>query len=143
MSAETPFRPLGFWLKLLDRLIEENLDTALRPFSLTRRHWQILNLVAQGPQTVNAVMTELAAFVPEESQQEAILTELISASWVQYKQDELTLAVSAEDRLVPVRAAINQARAQVSIGVSRSNYDTTITTLETMCRNLGWANTTA
>jgi hypothetical protein len=143
MSAQTPFRPLGYWLKLLDRLIDENLDAALRPFSLTRRHWQILNLVAQGPQTVNAVMTEVAAFVLGESQQEAILTELVSASWVQNRDNELTLTVSAVDRLVPVRAAINQARTQVSIGVSRSDYDTTITTLETMCRNLGWADTTA
>jgi hypothetical protein len=36
-------RPIGYWLKHLDRLIEDTFERTLSMEGLTRRHWQVLN----------------------------------------------------------------------------------------------------
>ena len=46
MGISTDRRPIGFWLKLVDRLLDERLDETLG--DLTRRHWQVLNVLQQG-----------------------------------------------------------------------------------------------
>jgi hypothetical protein len=45
----TDRRPIGFWLKLVDRLIDERLGAPLG--TLSRRHWQVMNVVHHGPAT--------------------------------------------------------------------------------------------
>ncbi|MBC7518186.1 MAG: MarR family transcriptional regulator [Microbacteriaceae bacterium] len=42
-------RPIGFWLKLVDQLIDERFDTTLDEHGVTRRQWQMLNLLRRGP----------------------------------------------------------------------------------------------
>src|SRR5215813_2415405 len=42
-------RPIGYWLKHLDRLIEDTFSRALAEQGLTRRHWQVLNTLAREP----------------------------------------------------------------------------------------------
>ena len=42
-------RPIGYWLKHLDRLIETTFSRTLAGQGLTRRHWQVLNTLAHGP----------------------------------------------------------------------------------------------
>ena len=44
-------RPIGYWLKHLDRLIEATFDRTLADVGLGRRHWQTLNTLAGGPAT--------------------------------------------------------------------------------------------
>ena len=39
-------RPIGWWVKELDRLLTEALDTTLEQESLNRTGWQVLNTVA-------------------------------------------------------------------------------------------------
>src|SRR5215471_12935216 len=43
-------RPIGYWLKHLDRLIEAAAERAFAEEKLTRRHWQIMNVLRQSPQ---------------------------------------------------------------------------------------------
>jgi hypothetical protein len=52
-------RPIGFWLKLVDRLI----DAVLGDAGLTRRHWQVLNLLQTQPVTLQRIDTQLAPFL--------------------------------------------------------------------------------
>jgi hypothetical protein len=47
--VNAPLRPIGYWLKRLDRAIEDGFDRDLASWSLTRRHWQILNTLSGGP----------------------------------------------------------------------------------------------
>lgn len=41
-------RPIGYWLKELDRLINERFDEDLAAGELSRRHWQMLHSLAEG-----------------------------------------------------------------------------------------------
>ena len=80
MSGEA--RPIGYWLKLLDRLLEEDLDRTLVPFDLNRRQWQILNVLAKGPSDASAVNRELNAFFVDEAQVNSMLALLKSEGWI-------------------------------------------------------------
>ena len=42
-------RPIGFWLKLVDRLIDEQFDRTLGAHDVSRRQWQLLNILAARP----------------------------------------------------------------------------------------------
>jgi hypothetical protein len=42
-------KPIGYWLKTLDRLIDEYFDRAPADQGVQRRHWQILNILQASP----------------------------------------------------------------------------------------------
>ena len=49
MDAED--RPLGYWLKQVDRLLDDAFDRVLRDEGVTRRHWHVLNVLRRGART--------------------------------------------------------------------------------------------
>jgi hypothetical protein len=58
-------KPIGYWLKTLDRLIDENFDRALAAEGAQRRHWQILNIVKTSPATNARIAAALDPFWTE------------------------------------------------------------------------------
>lgn len=56
-------RPIGYWLKHLDRLIEGNFERTLASDGLTRRHWQVLNTLSTGSRTEAEIVDALAPFL--------------------------------------------------------------------------------
>ena len=85
-------RPIGFWLKLVDRLIDEQFASTLEEHGVTRRQWQLLNVLSQGDATVEQLDAAVAPFLsagvgadgepgePETSAEH--LSELIESAWV-------------------------------------------------------------
>ena len=55
-------RPIGWWVKRLDALREEALDSVVAGEGLTRRHWQVLHLLAEGADQESEVLTANEAF---------------------------------------------------------------------------------
>lgn len=55
-------RPIGYWLKHLDGLIERQFEVALADAGLSRRHWQVLNVLNEAPAGRAAVAEALAPF---------------------------------------------------------------------------------
>ena len=53
-------RPIGYWLKHLDRLIERSFESTLASEALTRRHWQVLNTSHARPSTHAEIASALA-----------------------------------------------------------------------------------
>jgi hypothetical protein len=56
-------RPIGYWLKHLDRLIDDSFSRALAADELTRRHWQVLNTLARGPASPAELTQALEPFL--------------------------------------------------------------------------------
>ena len=48
-------RPIGYWIKHLDGLIEATVDRTLTGQGVTRRHWQALNTLHERPSTQAAI----------------------------------------------------------------------------------------
>lgn len=81
-------RPIGYWLKHLDRLIDQAFERALDADGLTRRHWQVLNTLAAGPTTNAALTAALQPFVQGESMTiEVIITDFLDRGWVRNVPD--------------------------------------------------------
>ena len=143
----TDQRPIGFWLKLVDRLIDEQFATTLDEHGVTRRQWQLLNVLAQSSSTVEQLDAAVAPFLepaagesPAESSVEH-LTELIESGWVDATAAGYELTARGATALERLSGVITEQRTTFSRGISEEDYRTTIDVLERVSRNLGWSDT--
>ena len=74
MGISTDRRPIGFWLKLVDRLLDKRLDETLG--DLTRRHWQVLNVLQQGAVDQAGIDARVRPFLDHESTTKREVAEL-------------------------------------------------------------------
>ncbi len=56
-------RPIGFWLKLVDRLIDEQFAATLEEHGVTRRQWQLPERARREPATVEQLDAAVAPFL--------------------------------------------------------------------------------
>lgn len=126
-------KPIGWWLRHVDGLIESSMDRVLANEGIGRRHWQVLNAVAGGADTEAALDEAMAPFggTPR-----IVLDQLRAQHWVQEAAGRITVTATgsaARGRLV---VAIRDHRARVTDGVTDEQYRTTVETLRRMARNL-------
>lgn len=153
-------RPIGYWLKLVDRMIDEQFASTLEEHGVTRRQWQLLSVLSQGPATVEQLDAAVAPFLsvaellaadtttdsgsdrpdaaPESSA--AHLTELIDSAWV----DATTTGYEVTDRgrgaFSRLSDVVAAQRTLATEGITQQQYDDTLTALERIARNLGWSD---
>ncbi|WP_108249090.1 transcriptional regulator [Planctomonas deserti] len=144
----TTVRPIGFWLKLVDRLIDDGFARTLEEHGVTRRQWQLLTILdanaASGEQLSAAIRPflqgEAAAAVDagEPATAEENLEELMESDWVMLEGGLYALTERGRTLYEKLRVVVTGIRDQVSEGVSEADYATTLVTLERMATNLGW-----
>jgi DNA-binding MarR family transcriptional regulator len=138
MTIPTEPRPIGFWLKLVDRLLDERLGVALG--DLTRRHWQVLNVVQQGPVNQAGIDERARPFLTAGATTTSEAEDLIARGWVS-GADVYTLTELGRLEFQRLLEKVSEDRAQAMTGVPPEDYSTTVTTLERVARNLGWTGT--
>jgi DNA-binding MarR family transcriptional regulator len=144
----TTVRPIGFWLKLVDRLIDDGFARTLEEHGVTRRQWQLLNILdtnaATGEQPSAAIRPFLqgeagaAAEVGEPATAEENLDELMESDWVVLEGELYALTERGRTLFEKLRVIVGGLRERASEGVSEADYATTLLTLERMATNLGW-----
>ena len=140
----TDTRPIGFWLKLVDRLIDEQFARTLEEHGVTRRQWQLLNVLGRGPASVEQLDAEVAPFLqaatddsPAESSVEH-LTELIESAWVDATPTGYELTERGRSSLARLETVVAEQRTVITAGVSEDEYVSTVRVLERMAQNLGY-----
>ena len=133
-------RPIGFWLRLVENLINEQFTATLDEHGVTRVQWQLLNVLAEGDTAVIALDAAVRPFLVAGGEQSSIdhLTELIESGWVDATKTGYELTErghGARDRLSNVVAG---QRTDMAAGVSPEDYMTAVRTLEKIAHNLGW-----
>jgi Transcriptional regulators len=133
-------RPIGYWVKTVDRLIDDQFVAVAGEVGLTRRQWQILNVLTEHPGASRAeVARALAPFLNGVEDLDEHLAGM--AGLVTERPDGLELTPAGRSRLDEVYArSVGDLRARVSAGLTQEDYDTTIRTLERIARNLGWSD---
>lgn len=144
-------RPLGYWIKEIDRRIEADFGRLLAHEGLTRRHWQVLTTLAeQRAGTLAQLDAALAPFTPTTRPQ---LNDLINRGWATESpagaehpepRDQAADQPGREVVLTPAgRAAhdrvaerVRAFRAQVAAGLSERDYATLVALLERVAGNL-------
>ena len=87
-------RPIGYWVKRLDRAIEARFERTLAGHALNRRHWQVLNALREDVRTEGEVERMLEPFWTEDA-----------ITWAQVKADLLSRALISSEELNELVAA--------------------------------------
>ncbi|WP_116247043.1 MarR family winged helix-turn-helix transcriptional regulator [Nocardiopsis sp. FIRDI 009] len=128
--------PIGYWLKHLDRLIENDFDRVLSSESLGRRHWQVLTSLHKEPGTVADLDRRLAPFLEEDEPTVApVVDQLRARGWVEGQQP-LSLTAAGETAHEALFEKVSDARRRLAQGISDQEYRATVDVLERMSANL-------
>jgi len=136
-------RPLGYWLRLVDRLIDEQFATTLEEHGITRRQWQLMNVLAQAPASVAeldaAIAPFLAAATEERERESSVehLTELIESAWVDATPTGYELTVRGQAALERLAVVVAEQRTVITAGVTDAEYQQTVSVLQRVAVNLG------
>lgn len=135
MVERADARPVGFWLKLVDTLIEEQFEAVLEEHGVTRRQWQLLNVLRRGPADRAALDAEVAPFLDgEELSADEHLAELLESGWV---APGYSLTDAGSTALSALGELVAGLRERAARGIDEAEYATTLSVLERMAGNLG------
>jgi hypothetical protein len=135
MSIPTGRRPIGFWLKLVDHLIDGRLEETLG--DLTRRHWQVLNVVQQGAVDQAGIDARVRPFLSGESTTAREVADLRERGWI-VGIDTMELTELGTEEFRRLLDLVSADRSRLLAGIASEDYAATVSTLERMARNLGW-----
>ncbi|MGW5880499.1 MarR family winged helix-turn-helix transcriptional regulator [Nocardiopsis terrae] len=128
--------PIGFWLKHLDRLIENDFDHALASESLGRRQWQVLNSLHGEPGTVHDLDQRLTPFLEEDETTVAPVVETLRRrGWVS-GSESLELTPEGHRAHEELLGQVQRTRSRLCEGISDQEYRDTVNVLERMSANL-------
>jgi len=130
-------RPIGYWLKELDRLIDQQFERQLEEAGLSRRQWQLLNLLEDGPRSIPELESELEPFLQDDPDDlsEAI-SGLVTRGWADSQDNVVTLTETGRAQFGRVKTKIAELRQDLMIGISADEYRATIDVLARMAANL-------
>jgi DNA-binding MarR family transcriptional regulator len=132
-----PERPIGYWLKNLDRLIDAQCERQLGDAGLSRRQWQLINLLEDGPRSVPELHTELEPFLQDapDDLQDA-LSGLVGRGWADSQDEIVALTEIGQAQFGLVKANVAELRQTLMIGISAEEYQAIIDVLIRMAANL-------
>jgi hypothetical protein len=134
-------RPIGYWLRLVDGLIDDQFAATLDEHGVTRMQWQLMNVLARGQASVEMLDAAVKPFLVAGGETTLDhLTELIESAWVDATPTGYELTERGHGALDRLTNVVAGQRTDMSAGVAESEYLTTIGTLERMARNLGWSD---
>jgi DNA-binding MarR family transcriptional regulator len=128
-------RPVGWWVKRLDELLERGLDDVVAAEGLTRRHWQVLDSLAAGEPTRAELAGTLASFATP-GQVDDVVADLAARAWVEESGAGLTLTHDGRAAHGRLAGAVAAFRRRVAEGLSAEEYAATVAGLARMVANL-------
>ena len=131
-------QPIGYWLKHLDRLIDQAAERALAEEHLTRRHWQIMNVVRNSPLGPAALADALRPFWDRGAiTLDQVTGELAGRGWLtRDAAGQYVLTRAGQAAHAAVQEKIYGIRAQFLMGLTEDDYLHTVLMLQRMAANL-------
>lgn len=132
----TTTTPIGLLLRTLDRLIDERFEEALGARGITRRQWQLLNTLAGGTRTTEALTAAVAPFLTGQETVDRHLGPLVDTGAVLHRGDGYALTDRGRTLVAALAHEVRTVRDLAVEGLPDGEYQRTVTTLETMIDNL-------
>ena len=114
-------RPVGWWLKEADRMLDGAFDDALGAHGLGRRDWQVLTSLGRGPVPRPELVASLASFDPVEVLGE-VLDELQGRGWVVESAGRLELTPAGREQERALAPLVDQVRQRVAAALPQDDY---------------------
>jgi DNA-binding MarR family transcriptional regulator len=130
-------RPIGYWLKKkLDSLIDGH-SSGSSEAGLSRRQWQLLNLLQDGPRSVPELQAELEPFLQGGAGDlDDALAGLVTRGWAESTDNVANLTKPGQAQFGVVNATVTELRQGMVAGISTEEYEATIDVLARMAANL-------
>lgn len=129
-------RPIGWWVKHVDQLIEQSFDGVLAEEGIGRRHWRVLNALAGGAGTLPELDRALAPFREPGPDLNVVLDQLVLRGWVRRSATRLVLSATGAATRERLVKAVKAHRERVIEGIDADRYRVTVDTLHHIARNL-------
>lgn len=131
-------RPIGYWLKQLDRLIEATFDRTLADQALERRDWQVLNALRSAPLGTSGLADTLRPFWGQGTVTlEAVVDRLTGRGWIAADEDcRYALTPAGEAAHTNVTGRVQETRQRMLEGLTAEQYRATVDVLSRMAANL-------
>jgi DNA-binding MarR family transcriptional regulator len=131
-------RPIGYWLKHLDRLIEAAAGRAFAEQKLTRRHWQILNILRESPQDAAGLSGAIRPFWgPGAITLDEVARELTRRGWLtQDGAGRYALTPAGQTAHAAVEQKVHGIRSTFLTGLTEQDYRGTVQVLRRMAENM-------
>jgi DNA-binding MarR family transcriptional regulator len=135
--SEDPRKPVGYWVKHLDALLEKAFDHALANKGVRRRHWQVLNALRAGPVTRAEITEALLPFwVAASVTQTDVVDDLVRRGWAQIEGETYRLTPDGEIAHQAIERDVVALRAQIAEGFSQREFNGVLDALARMAANL-------
>lgn len=134
--AMTAPRPLGYWVKTLDRLLDEQFEQAADSTGLSPGEWRVLNRLAVGAEQSTTAEESLAPLVDRDTTAADTLASLEKAGLVEQRAHEHRLTNDGYARVDQVESAASD-RIGERLG-DLEEYDALLARLEGLAKALGW-----
>ncbi|MCQ1950734.1 MULTISPECIES: MarR family winged helix-turn-helix transcriptional regulator [Arthrobacter] len=133
-------RPIGFWLKLVDQLVDDQFGASFEEHGVTRRQWQMMNLLVEGPATQKELSDGLRPFFPavETGTSAELIEELRESGWVLLEDGQYQLTDLGSRSLENLRGAVDRIRQLMTDNITEEEYTALLAVLQRMASNLGW-----
>jgi len=131
-------RPIGYWLKHLDDLIEAAAERTFAEEKLTRRHWQIMNVLRESPQEEAGLSEAIRPFWgPGAITLHEVICELTRRGWLtQDDAGRYSLTPAGQAGHATVEKKVRGVRATFITGLTEEDYLGTLRVLQRMAENL-------
>jgi DNA-binding MarR family transcriptional regulator len=142
-------RPVGWWLTLVERLLDQRFAEALDEHGVTRRQWQVLEALERGVQPVDeqpraASGSTASTDGPADDDQPLVddLAELVESGWVVVEADGAgssrhALTERGTTAHAKLRDVVVGIGADAFAGVSPADRETALRVLRRAAGNLG------
>ena len=135
MAISTDRRPIGFWLKLDDGLLDECLDRDTRRSDAPTL--ASAQRAATGGIDQAGIDARVRPFLDREATTRREVADLQEWGWIA-GTDTMELTEMGTKEFRRLLDAVSTDRASAMNGIAAEEYATTVSTLEHMARNLGW-----
>ncbi|MBF6225549.1 MarR family transcriptional regulator [Nocardia abscessus] len=133
-------RGIGYWLVELDRLINQRFDEDLAAGGFSRRRWQAVHSLAEGPQRADDVRDALDTFWTDDSEWPTELSELVATGLVADEEGVLSLTATGRAAHDEAFVRIARRRRQMAEGITGEQFAETVRSLRRMAANLAGAS---
>jgi DNA-binding MarR family transcriptional regulator len=137
----TDQRPIGYWLKLVDRMIDERFASTLEEHGVTRRQWQLLSVLSRGAASVEQLDAAVAPFLSVDGETSAEhLGELVESGWVAVVATGYEITERGETAYSRLAEVVAVNRELATEGLSDEEYERLTASLRRIAENLGWTD---
>lgn len=137
-QTDVAVRPIGFWLKHLDNLIEQSFGRCLAEDGLSRRHWQTMNVLKQGAVADQDLTEAMRPFLREGAVLLGEVTEeLVRRGWISRDTaGRFVFTAEGEAAYSAVAKRVHASRLRTMDGLTQAEYQETVRVLQRMADNL-------